>query len=108
MDTPPFGEWHPDCLSQLRGLMRQALFSPEGWAETLYVPPLHSWLMLRTALMWERVGVTLSLPFAGVHIVEATKQLYRPVTVRATRRASRLAPVLVPSPAACTRYGERF
>jgi hypothetical protein len=82
--------------------MRQALFSPEGWAETLYVPPLHSWLMLRTALMWERVGVTLSLPFAGVHIVEATKQLYRPVAVRAARRATRLAPVLVPSPAACT------
>jgi SAM-dependent methyltransferase len=102
MDTTPFGQGQPYSRSQLRGLMRQALFSPEGWAETLYVPPLHSWLMLRTALMWERIGVTLSLPFAGLHIVEATKQLYRPVAVRATRRATRLAPVLVPSPATCT------
>ena len=79
--------------------MRQTLVSPEGWAETLYVPPLHSWLLLRTAVAWERFGITLSLPFAGLHVVEATKQLYRPVPVRATRRATRLAPVLVPAPA---------
>jgi SAM-dependent methyltransferase len=99
MDTTPFGYGQPYSRTQLRGLMRQTMFSPEGWAETLYVPPLHSWLVLRTAVAWERVGVTLSLPFAGLHIVEATKQLYRPVAVRAVRRSPRLAPVLVPSPA---------
>lgn len=47
----------------------------------------------------ERIGIGLSLPFAGLHVVEAVKQLYRPVTVRQTRRASRTAPVLVPAPA---------
>jgi hypothetical protein len=31
--------------------------------------------------------------------VEATKQLYRAITVRPARRASRLAPVFVPAPA---------
>src|SRR5215211_8516944 len=106
MDTTPFGHGQPFSRSQLRSLMRQTLFSPEAWAETLYVPPLHSWVLLRTAVAWERAGVTLSLPFAGLHIVEATKQLYRPVAVRAARRAPRLAPVLVPSPAHRTRLPE--
>ena len=99
MDTTPFGHGQPYSRSQLNRLMRETLFSPEGWAETLYVPPFPSWLVLRTAVAWERVGIALSLPFAGLHVVEATKQLYRPVTVRQTRRAARLEPVLVPAPA---------
>ncbi len=102
MDTTPFGHGQPYSRSQLNRLMRETLFSPEGWAETLYVPPLPSWVLLRTATAWERVGVTLSLPFAGLHIVEATKQLYRPVTVRAARRTRALAPLLVPAPASRT------
>jgi SAM-dependent methyltransferase len=99
MDTTPFGHGQPYSRSQLNRLMRETLFSPEAWAETLYVPPFPSWLLLRTAVAWERVGISLSLPFAGLHVVEATKQLYRPVTVRQTRRAARLEPVLVPAPA---------
>jgi hypothetical protein len=54
---------------------------------------------LRTAVAWERIGVGFSLPGAGLHVVDASKQLYRPVTVRATRRATRLAPVFIPAPA---------
>jgi SAM-dependent methyltransferase len=99
MDTTPFGHGQPYSRSQLNRLMRETLFSPEAWAETLYVPPLPGWVFLRTAVAWERVGVTLSLPFAGLHMVEATKQLYRPVAVRKIRRASRVSPVLVPAPA---------
>jgi SAM-dependent methyltransferase len=106
MDTTPFGHGQPFSRSQLKTLMRQTLFSPEGWAETLYVPPLRNSAFLRTALAWERVGVSFSLPFAGLHIVEATKQLYRAVAVRQPRRAARLAPIFVPSPAPATRvYG---
>ena len=43
-----------------------------------------------------------SLPFAGLHIVEATKQLYRPGAVRVVRRASRIVPVFIPAPASRT------
>jgi SAM-dependent methyltransferase len=99
MDTTPFGHGQPFSRSQLRSLMRQTLFSPAAWAETLYVPPLASRVLLRTAVAWERVGVGFSLPGAGLHVVDASKQLYRPVTVRATRRATRLAPVFIPAPA---------
>ncbi|WP_112661669.1 class I SAM-dependent methyltransferase [Microvirga flavescens] len=104
MDTTPFGYGQPFSRTQLKALMRQTWFSPEGWAETLYVPPIGSRLLLQTAQAWERVGASCSLPFAGLHIVEATKQLYHPVTVRAPRRARRFAPVFVPAPA--SRVGE--
>ena len=61
---------------------------PRGW-------------FLRSAAAWERTGATLSAPFAGVHLVEATKQVYR--AVPAQRRLKRrlmpaLEPVLAPSP----------
>ena len=99
MDTTPFGHGQPFSRSQLKALMRQTLFSPEGWAETLYVPPLRNRFFLQTAVAWERVGVGFSLPFAGLHVVEATKQLYRAVAVRPVRRATRLAPVFAPAAA---------
>ena len=98
MDTTPFGQGQPFSRSQLKSLMRQTLFSPEAWAETLYVPPLRSRVLLRSAAAWERVGIGFALPFAGLHVVEATKQLYRAVPVRPARRAARFAPVLVPAP----------
>jgi len=104
VDTTPFGHGQPFSRSQLKSLMRQTQFSPEGWAETLYVPPLRSRTFLRTAIAWERVGISFNLPFAGLHIVEATKQLYRAVTVRPARRAVRRAPVFVPAPA--SRIGD--
>jgi SAM-dependent methyltransferase len=101
-EATPFGHGQPYSRSQLGRLMRETLFSPVNWTETLYMPPVRSRLMLRTGPAWEWTGTSLSLPFAGLHVVDATKQLYRPVTVRQVRRARRLAParVLVPAPAA--------
>ncbi|HZB62943.1 MAG TPA: methyltransferase domain-containing protein [Microvirga sp.] len=107
MDTTPFGYGQPYSRSQLKSLMRQTWFSPEGWAETLYVPPLRDRFLLQTAQVWERIGAGFSLPFAGLHIVEATKQLYRPGAVRAVRRASRTAPVFIPAPASASRVTAR-
>ncbi len=98
MDTTPFGHGQPYSRSQLNALMRQALFSPETWMEALYVPPFTGRLFLHSAAAWERVGAGLSLPFAGVHVVDATKQLYRPMTVRSPGRAvTRLKPILIPA-----------
>jgi SAM-dependent methyltransferase len=96
-DVTPFGHGQPYSRSQLAALMRQSLFSPEAWVEALYVPPLHGRLFLRSAVAWERMGAGLSLPFAGVHVIDATKQLYRPVAARQAKRAARLRPALVPA-----------
>ena len=98
-DATPFGHGQPYSRSQLARLMRETLFSPEGWTETLYMPPVRSRLCLQTASAWERFGTSLALPFAGLHVIDATKQLYRPVTVRQVRRvrARVPAPILVPA-----------
>lgn len=98
MDTTPFGQGQPFSRGQLTRLMRESLFSPIYWTELLYMPPVHRGLFRRMAHAWEKIGSTLSLPFAGVHLIEATKLLYRPMPVRASRRAAiRFQPVLVPS-----------
>jgi len=99
MDATPFGQGQPYSRSQLKRLLRRSLFTPEAWAETLYVPPLPSRVLLGTAEAWERAGTSLNLPFAGLHVVEASKQVQRPLLVRQTRRAERFAPVMVPQPA---------
>jgi SAM-dependent methyltransferase len=62
MDRTPFGQGQPFSRSQLRALMRGALLSPDGWAETLYIPPVRSKLLLSSAGAWERLGLGLSLP----------------------------------------------
>ncbi len=101
LDTTPFGHGQPFSRSQLRDLMRETLFSPTNWAEALYVPPLGRRLFLRSAPALEKVGAYLALPGAGVLIVEATKQLYRPVGLRrVVRRVPHMQPVLVPQPVA--------
>lgn len=98
MDVTPFGHGQPYSRGQLKALMRRTLFTPETWTEALYVPPLRSRTLRSSAPAWERLGTRLALPFAGVHVVEATKQLHRPLMVRQTRRGARFVPVLVPAP----------
>lgn len=97
-DFTPFGHGQPFSRSQLTELLREALFTPAHWADGLYFPPLKSAMLLRLAPAFERLGTTLGLPFAGVHVIEATKQIYRPVLAgRRARASARLDPVMVPS-----------
>lgn len=96
VDSTPFGHGQPWSRTQLRNLLREALFSPEHWLDTLYMPPFRDRLMLRSAAGWEKVCGSLGLPFAGVHVVEAGKQLHRPVTVTRQQRVMRFQPVLAP------------
>ena len=94
VEATPFGHGRPFSRRQLMQLLRDALFSPVGWTEALYIPPARRGWILRSAVAWERVGARLAMPFAGVHIVEASKQVFRPIPVRAKRLT---APVLLPS-----------
>ncbi len=103
MDTTPFGEGRPYSRSQLTGLLRDSLFSPIFWAEHLYVPPIPRRMFLGAAGAWERLGAGLSLPFSGVHLVEATKLMFRPAAVRKAQRARRMEPVLIPATAPTAR-----
>ncbi|MBV9565629.1 MAG: methyltransferase domain-containing protein [Bradyrhizobium sp.] len=98
-DNTPFGHGRPYSRSQITQLLRQTWFTPTGWGEALFMPPFAGGWFLRTAMAWERVGAALSLPVAGVHIVEATKQVYRgiPAHRERSRLIPALRPVLVPS-----------
>jgi SAM-dependent methyltransferase len=102
LDTTPFGHGRPYSRSQIMQLLRETWFTPTAWDEALYVPPIeHGWF-LRSAVAWERAGSMLASPFAGVHIVEATKQVYRAIPARREKRrlVPALEPVLAPSPGA--------
>jgi SAM-dependent methyltransferase len=96
MDTTPFGQGRPFSRTQLVSLLREALFTPIGWHEALWMPPFQRKWLMRAAPAWERIGASLSLPFYGVHIVEATKQVWRPVPVKKSRER---VPVFAPGTA---------
>jgi SAM-dependent methyltransferase len=98
-DSTPYGQGLPYSKSQLRDLLQRAEFSPVFWGEALYAPPVGRPFMIRSATTIERAGGALGLPFAGVYIVEAIKQVHRPVGVRAVARARLvpLKPALAPS-----------
>jgi hypothetical protein len=100
MDTTPFGHGRPYSRSQINQLLRETWFTPTGWSEALYVPPVARGWFLRSAVAWERTGSTLSAPFAGVHMVEATKQVYRAIPAPRVKRrlVPALEPALAPSP----------
>jgi SAM-dependent methyltransferase len=107
MDTTPFGHGRPYSRSQINQLLRETWFTPTGWREALYVPPIARGWFLRSAVAWERTGATISAPFAGVHMVEATKQVYRAIPARRVKRilVPSLEPVLAPSPGGAARTG---
>src|ERR1700726_4512826 len=98
IDTTPFGHGRPYSRSQITQRLRETWFPPPSWGEALYGPPVSRGWFLRAAVAWERTGATISAPFAGVHIVEATKQVYRAIPARREKRqlVPGLAPVLEP------------
>jgi len=98
IDTTPFGQGQPFSRAQLTALLREALFTPELMTEALFVPPLQRGLALRSAVALERAGHALSLPFAGIHVIEAVKQVYRALPAPRQRASrARFVPALAPT-----------
>jgi hypothetical protein len=87
LDRTPFGSGRPYTMSQLSQLLRDELFNPIGSDTALFIPPLRKRIILRSAPAWERVGKRWFPTFAGVVLIEATKQIYaKPAVVRMPRR----------------------
>ena len=87
LERTPFGHGYSFSTAQLTQLMRECMFSPLNATTALYVPPSSSGLMLRLAGAWEGLGERWSLPFAGVVLVEAGKQVYAAKAARPTKGA---------------------
>jgi hypothetical protein len=80
-------------MSQLSHLLREELFTPVETDAALFVPPSRGRMILRSAPAWERVGKRWFPRFAGVVLIEATKQIYaKPAAARVSRRRLVYAP----------------
>jgi SAM-dependent methyltransferase len=75
-ERTPFGHGSPYSTIQLNVMLRDNLFVPERAAKALFIPPVRSRFLLSTAPAWERLGDRWFSTFAGVTMVEATKQIY--------------------------------
>ncbi|WP_193227600.1 class I SAM-dependent methyltransferase [Aureimonas psammosilenae] len=94
----PFGSGRPWSRGQLVRLLRQSSFTPAAASEALHFAPFRRQSMLALAPGLERLGHRIWPAFAGVVIVEATKQIFRGIPVASARRERRrlMQPVLVP------------
>jgi len=93
LDRTPFGSGRPYTQSQLSQLLRDEQFTPIGSDTALFVPPATGRMVRRSAAAWERIGRRWFPTFAGVLLVEATKQIYaKPAAAREPRRRLVYAP----------------
>ncbi len=80
-DWSPFGQGTPYSLDQLRWFLRDNLFVYERHRQALFMPPLKAQLAYRSAATLERICPYIVPALAGVHMVEASKQLYAGVDI---------------------------
>ena len=85
-ESTPFGDGHPYSVRQLDQLLAGALFRAERHDAALWMPPMKLRLVLRAAPLIERTGRRMVPALAGVTIVEAVKDVYAAMPVRAVAR----------------------
>ena len=88
VDSTPFGYGTPYSVGQVKQHLKDYLFVPENTVRALFVPPTSSRLILTTAPVWEKLCPKFMSAFAGVNIIEASKQLYAGTMVGATSPAA--------------------
>ena len=101
MDTTPFGHGRPYSRSQIKQLLRDTWFTPIGWSEALYVPPISRGWFLRSALAWERAArPSRRRSPACISSRRPSRSIARsrPRATRAPRLVPALEPALAPSP----------
>ncbi|MBL4864713.1 MAG: class I SAM-dependent methyltransferase [Rhodobiaceae bacterium] len=98
-ETTPFGHGRPFTRTQLRDLLRGAMFTPTLWRSCLFMPPFGAKPFLKSAVAWERFGHMAGRRFAGVIMVEAAKEIYSatPVGIKGGVRRRLVAPAQIVS-----------
>ncbi len=77
----PFGQGTPYSLDQLKSILRDNLFAYERNKPLLFVPPLRRAAVIKSAETFEKLGPFVFPAFAGLHMIEASKQLYAGVDI---------------------------
>ena len=75
-DWSPFGQGSPFSLTQICFYLRDNLFVQERAESALFMPPLRWTFILRSSRLFERFGRSFLPIMSGVHIIEASKQIY--------------------------------
>jgi SAM-dependent methyltransferase len=94
-DHTPFGQGSPFSLYQVHRYLRAALFIPERHLPILYTLPIRWSLLLRLSPFLEKYGRFIYPSFAGLHVVEAAKQVYAGLAMPVKERARVRGEVLV-------------
>ncbi|MEL6362280.1 MAG: methyltransferase domain-containing protein [Pseudomonadota bacterium] len=99
--TTPFAHGRPYLKGQLNSLLVDTMFRAEAWNAALFYPPFDARYLMRVAITWERAGARLTTGFGGVIMVEASKDMARPVAraVRAPRHPVLSPQIATPRPA---------
>ena len=82
----PFGHGQPYSFGQLGRLLAGSLYRVERRDTALWVPPVSSRMVLRSAALAERTGRRLTPGLAGVILTEAVKDVYAAMPVKAVPR----------------------
>ncbi len=99
LERTPLGWGQPYSAAQLSRLLRDNMFTPTRSRRALYIPPLRTRALLRSAPAWERIGSRWFPTFGGVVLVEAGKQLYASNLQIERKRFRRPIVVSFPRPA---------
>lgn len=76
LERTPFASGRPYSRTQLRGALRDALFTPLRAEGALFLPPVNARLLHAWAWPLEEAGARWFPHFGGVVLVEAAKQIY--------------------------------
>lgn len=106
IERTPFAHGRPYSMGQLERVLRDVLFAPSVKTTGLFFPPMWWPVFTSWTLGVERVGRRFFPTFAGVNIVEATKQIYAAPPQMAAARKLRDY-VFVPNGAAPARTASR-
>lgn len=87
-ERTPFGHGSPYTTSQLSRLLRENMFTPVETSQALFMPPTTSKVLLGSAPAWEKLGLRWFPTFAGVILMEASKQIYAVTSPMPARRRS--------------------
>ncbi|MGB4101938.1 MAG: methyltransferase domain-containing protein [Alphaproteobacteria bacterium] len=102
-DATPFGAGQPFSPSQLKDILRDNSFLPEGVTRALYLPPWQGALWQKLGGFTERWGAALVPTMGGVLLAEASKQLYAPVNrARIHQKSLNLRLPIMPQPGSST------
>lgn len=87
-ESTPFGHGRPFSRPQLTQLLKDAMFNPVGWANALYMPPVKRKFVMRSAPVWERMGLAVGAGVPGVIVVDAQKQVFAAVRGKLQKQSS--------------------